>query len=271
MNIYIPTRGRADNQITLSELPDSAIERTYLMVDYKERHMWSTEGWPKVVFCPEHIDTIGKVRQFIVHWHNRNKFGPLLLMLDDDLRFYQRRADQPDKFVDADQKDVQRMLTKLEKTMERCGYAHAGILAREGGNRITAEFKRNTRLLRALAYNVDVLRKHKVRFDRVTIMEDFDVALQLLRLGYPSVALCGWVHNQMGSGAKGGCSTYRTLELQADGAHTLASLHPEFVKCVEKTTKTAWGGATRTDVVVQWAKAYESSYKEEEHGNQRRA
>jgi len=35
----------------------------------------------------------------------------------------------------------------------------------------------------------------------------------------------------------------------------LAELHPGLVKVVTKETKGAWGGGTRTDVVVQWKKA----------------
>jgi hypothetical protein len=33
------------------------------------------------------------------------------------------------------------------------------------------------------------------------------------------------------------------------------TLHPNIVSVVEKTTKTAWGGGTRMDVIIQWKKA----------------
>jgi hypothetical protein len=102
-----------------------------------------------------------------------------------------------------------------------------------------------------------VLKKEGVRFDRLPVMEDFDVALQLLRKGYPSLTLNNWVQDQSTSNAPGGCSTYRSLEVQAKGAKGLARLHPNVVKLVEKTTKGAWGGGTRTDVQVAWKKAYE--------------
>jgi hypothetical protein len=90
-------------------------------------------------------------------------------------------------------------------------------------------------------------------------MEDFDIQLQLLRKGMPSISINTMVQNQRGSGLEGGCSTYRTVEIQEEAARTLQSYHPEFVSVVQKQTKSAWGGGVRTDVVIQWRKAYESS------------
>ena len=116
-----------------------------------------------------------------------------------------------------------------------------------------------TRLLRMLAYHVPTYKALKVKFDRIQFMEDFDVTLQLLRAGKPNRLLHAWCHDQVTSNAPGGCSTYRTLAKQGVAAHSLKKLHPEFVRVVEKTTKTAWGGATRTDVQIAWKKAYKSS------------
>lgn len=262
MKIYIPTRGRAQKQITYHALPAGIQKLTTLVVDYSERHMYPC--YPNVLVLPPTKDTIGRVRQAICDWHDTTKYGPSLLMMDDDLSFYRRRTDQPDKFEDVEDNDVVYMVRALDHVMNKVGFKHAGIMAREGGNRMVAD-KQNTRLLRVLAYNVETMRKHNVRFDRLIVMEDFDVALQLLQLGYPSMALCSWVHNQVGSGAAGGCSLYRTLERQAEGARGLHKLHPRFVKVVEKTTKTAWGGATRIDVMVQWKKAFESSKQGGKH------
>ncbi len=261
MKIYIPTRGRAASQITFNNLPKVLQDDVTLVIDYSERNDRTYMHYPDILICPIHINNIGKVRQYICDTHVVSRFGPSLLMMDDDLRFYKRRTDQPDKFKDITDRDMLEFMSRLEKIMEK--YAHAGMLAREGGNRIIEPYKECTRLLRVLAYNVEVMRANNVGFDRLAVMEDFDAALQLLRAGYKNVALCKWVHNQVGSGAAGGCSTYRTLEAQAKGARGLHERHKDFVKVVEKTTKTAWGGATRTDVVVQWAKAYASSQRSE--------
>jgi hypothetical protein len=91
------------------------------------------------------------------------------------------------------------------------------------------------------------------------VMEDFDVALSLLTKGYENAIINTVAHNQKGSGAVGGCSVWRTPQVQAQAALKLAELYPGIVKVVEKTTKTAWGGGTRTDVTIQWKAAYAKS------------
>lgn len=261
MRIYIPTLGRADHQITWNELPAQFKDQNaVLVVDPKEEHLH--HNYPFIV-APKWASSIGKVRQFICDVHDRRKYGDCLLMMDDDLRFYARRKDDPTKFLDSSTADLLKFMKTLEHLMYDLDFAHAGMLAREGANRNVEPFMFNTRLLRVLAYNVRIMQKKNVKFDRLIVMEDFDVALQLLRKGFASVALCNWVHNQVGSGTSGGCSTYRTLARQAEGAHGLEELHHPFVKTVQKTTKTAWQGATRTDVVVSWKAAYQSSGKEE--------
>jgi hypothetical protein len=113
--------------------------------------------------------------------------------------------------------------------------------------------------LRALAYDVNVLREKGVRFDRLEVMEDFDVTLQLLRLGYKNANLARWCNEQVNSNEAGGCSIYRTMTLQSKCAQKLARLHPAFVKLTQRQTKTSWGGQPRHDVIVQWRKAFESS------------
>jgi hypothetical protein len=91
-------------------------------------------------------------------------------------------------------------------------------------------------------------------------MEDFDVTLNLMRQGHGNIVLNHMVHDQHGSNLAGGCSQYRDNIVQRAGAIGLKKLHDRFVSVVEKTTKTAWGGATRTDVRIQWKKAYESAF-----------
>lgn len=259
MHIYVPSLNRADNQITLASLTPRLLEHTTVVVNHdqgKLYHAVASDYGVKVLTCPATVNSSCTVRQYIVDQHNTKKLGPSLLMLDDDLRFFKRRTDDATKFLPVTNGELELCMNDMDRLMVK--YTHGGILAREGGNRITDRIKLNTRLLRALAYNVEVLRKHKIKFDRGA-MEDFDVTLQLLRLGYCNVALCSYVQDQQRSNAPGGCSTYRTPAYQAAWCKRLHELHPDFVKLVQKTTKVAWGGSERTDVVISWKKAYESS------------
>ena len=261
MKIYIPSLKRADKQTTLSKLSKKLLARTSLVINHDAKAEYAAAAKTYgvgVVVCPKSVNSSCTVREFIVKQHDISN-GPSLIMLDDDLRFFKRRTDDPTKFVPSEGTDLEVCFATMERLMRT--YAHGGILAREGGNRdafITPTgTKENTRLLRALAYDVNVIREHRIKFNRGA-MEDFDVELQLLRLGYKSVALCSYVQDQIRSNAPGGCSVYRTPEYQAAWCRQLKELHPDFVTLVEKETKVAWNGLPRTDVSMQWKKAFES-------------
>jgi hypothetical protein len=181
-----------------------------------------------------------------------------ICMLDDDLTFFKRRTDDPTKLEDITPAELSAAFKKMEALLLDA-FPHVGFAAREGANRVIAPFTYNTRIMRVLGYNRRVLKKEGILFGRMKVMEDFDVALSLLTKGYENAIINTVAHNQKGSGAVGGCSVWRTPQVQAQAALKLAELYPGIVKVVEKTTKTAWGGGTRTDVTIQWKAAYAKS------------
>jgi len=98
-----------------------------------------------------------------------------------------------------------------------------------------------------------------IRFDILPLMEDFHFTLSLFERGIPNLLTLDYVWNQPGSNTKGGCSNYRTLELQAKASRMLHKRHPDVVKVVEKQiiSVTDWDGMkVRTDVIIQWRQAY---------------
>jgi len=257
LELFIPSTGRAALQTTIFALPEPWQRVTTVVVYAHERRAYveTVPPWVTVKAVPERVQRIGMKRQWIVEQAQ----GPKICMLDDDLELLVRRSDEPAHFLAASTTDVGEMLETIERTLS-ARIPHVGVCPREGGNRML-EDGYCMRMCRVLAYHMSTLRGSAARFDRNPPMEDFDMTLQLLRLGHPNKVLHLWAHGQRGSNTIGGCSGYRTLKVQAETARRLARLHPGFVKAVQKTTKTAWGGATRTDVVVQWKKAYLSSGK----------
>ena len=135
----------------------------------------------------------------------------------------------------------------------------AFIAMREGGNRDTVGIRECCRVARVIGYDRDIFLDSRADFTNSTVMDDFEVTLALLCRGYPNGVLNTYAQNQKSSNAPGGASLYRTLGMHKAAAEKLASRYPQFVRTVEKTTKTAWNGATRTDVIVQWKKALESA------------
>lgn len=260
MRIYIPTYGRSGKQVTLKSIPKKLHSQVSLVVQKREASLYTWIGDHfDIQVLPDNIRTIGPTRDWIIENHRNKKFGWKLVMLDDDIKFDTRRKDDPGKFIGSTEKEIIQIFEKIEAHLDI--YAHVGVLAREGGNRATEKIIECARMMRVLAYDISILKKEKIAFNRLSVMEDFDVTLSLLRTGYKNAILCDWVQGQGSSNAEGGCSHYRTLDLHARSARGLQKLHPDFVKLVTKKTKSAWGGEERTDVTIQWKKAYASSQR----------
>ena len=257
MRIYIPSRGRADlkKQSTYMALPASLKRETLLVVPAQEHAAYASLGLPAI--SPNtSVTGIGPTREWIVKMHSAYRTDPRFCMLDDDLAFGRRRIDSPAHFREMGPNDFRTLFLNIEKQLTR--YAHVTVCAREGGNRLadSATVEENMRPLRVLAYDADVLIREDVHFDEVELMEDFHAALSLMRKGYANALLTAWCQGQRQSNEAGGCSTYRTLKTQARAARELARIHAPHVRLTTKTTKHAWGGGERVDVVVSWKKAY---------------
>lgn len=256
MMIYIPTRGRIMNQITLSNLPEQLAQKTRLVVDKSEydAHV-QVYGKLRVIAAPETCNSIGKVRQFIIEQHDSQIYGSKIIMLDDDLGFNMRRTDIREKFLPATDEAIIAGFKLVEDLLGK--FVHGGIRARQM-SQSAPDIDYNCRTLRALAYDVSVFHEHKISFDRLIVMEDFDVTLQLLELGYANFNISTIIQGQGSSNAPGGCSLYRDSERQAQGAFGLANFHPEFVKVrTKKTNWKGWGSDERVDVTISWKKAHE--------------
>lgn len=250
VRLLITTLGRVNKQPTRRWLPGSQ-----LVVQQHEAHRYGSR-YGDLLVLPDHLRTLAPTRQWLLD----NLPDEKVVLLDDDLSFLVRRTDDPTKFRQPRPGDVEEMLEELDRALDT--FAHVGLATREGGNRNTEDRLYATRIMRFHAFNLPKVRAAGARWDRVVVMEDFDITLQLLRAGECNCILNRWAHGQQGSNEAGGCSAYRTMQVQHDSAVGLQALHPEFVRLVEKQTKTAWNGQPRTDVVVAWKKAFASSGKE---------
>lgn len=252
MKIYVPTMGRVNSQHAVNAMPSQIRKMTTLVAPKAEvPQLRALFLDVEIVAQPVHVQGIAQLR----HWICQTCPDKKVAMLDDDVgSFALRRTDNTALFTPCDAEGRVAVFKAVEKLLDN--FAHVGVLAREGGNRITDAVVFNTRMLWLLCYRTDVLKAAKLRYDRVPVMEDFDITLQLLRQGYANAVVSNYVQNQAGSGKVGGCSIYRDHVMQDSSARRLAALHPGFVKVVQKTTKTAWGGGTRTDVAIAWKKAY---------------
>jgi len=269
MRIFIPTLNRGPlRQLTIRELGPKLVKKynATLVCPASECKELKAAGF---TVLPCSAKGIAATRQFILDKSD----DPYVLMLDDDLSSWSWRSEVTPlggqekgavAYKKATPAQREQGLAEVAKLLKL--YGHGSIGHRLFANaRLALDF--NTRQLRALAYNRDLLKQERVKF-RVPVMEDFDVQLQLLERGHPCFQYNQLVQEQYGSNATGGCSTYRTDEVQRLAAERLHTLHPDCVTVVTKEQKgngTMWG--TRTDVKVSWRKAVRTG---EEHKNARR-
>lgn len=273
--IFIPSRSRA-NRLTksvLSKLPEEIQNHCFLVVpneqvEQYQKSLQDSKYFSFVLGCP--VDGISQTRHWIGQYTQslgRSRF----IMLDDDLIDWATRIG-PDthKLRQSTPDDMIEMFEWIQETLT--SYAHVSISPR--GNNMIRTSKgvfmgekpltlENVRTLRLLAYRTEEFLS--VEHGRVPIMEDFDVNLQLLEKGYKNIQSYNWTQDQRQTALPGGCSDYRTLELHDAGARRLAELHPNFVKLRSKVNKAKVTHnaefTTRTEVTIQWKKAYDSSQK----------
>lgn len=218
----------------------------------------------QILVLPKHIKTLEPTREYV--WKHCKEWGvSKFFLMDDDLNFYRRVLGDYKHSRTTDPEAKIRMFNILYSMLE--DYAHVGVSEKLGNNRFPENYRKVTRSVRLLGYNLKLIPFNKLKFGRLVCMSDYDMTLQLLRLGLKNCVLFEYSSEQGGSNTAGGCSKYRTPEVLADSARKLAKFHPGFVSLVEKSTKGAWfkgqvEGNKRLDVRIQWVKAFKSSGKE---------
>lgn len=252
LTIVIPSSGRSFDQVTLAQL--TGLEAVLLAVPQKEVKDYSNLFdclWP----IPDKVKGISGTRKYLIE-SSPTKF---LLMLDDDMTFA-ARDDMSSPKLRSLQPGDPGITEMIAYWYEMCHkYAHVGLSARQGNNRVFDPVTECSRMFNAYMYDVPRIKAAKPIMGRLPVMEDFDLTLQLLRKGIPNAMIYKWCWNQSGSNKKGGCSQYRTNEMQTQAALKLKEYHPDFVRVVEKESKNWEGMEKRTDVIVSWKKAYLSS------------
>lgn len=258
LQIFIPTYGRIDKQITLQSIPCNLRPQTWLVVRPSEYDLFLKANYDcNIYVLDESVSNIKETRNEIY-----KKAGNKHVVLDDDLVFFRRIATGDWRLRKIETWELNLMFYAIEQLLDETPYV--GVASREGFNQLPTDLRytKGKRMTRVHAYSGKLLKDNNIAFDsEFDLMEDFEFQLRLITSGVTPLMLLNWAHNQSGSNTTGGCSSFRTLELQAYWANKLAEKYPDYVKTVEKTTKTAWGGQTRTDVQVAWEKAYKNNLK----------
>jgi len=262
--IYIPTCGRWARIKTIENFSPWMLDRTCLVVQEKEFFRYGFYYFSKVhkiIVLPKNITTIEPTRRFI--WERTESRGiNKFFIIDDDLTFHKRIPGDPKHSRSiSGPKELENIFREMYRQLDH--YPSVGLSERLGNNREEEEWKEITRCVRCVGYNHKAIPFEKLKFGRMEVMEDYDITLQLFQLGLKNNVWFKYMQEQGNSNQKGGCSSWRTLELHNANAIKLAKFHPEFVKVVEKKTKHGWfnkeGVNRRLDVRIQWRKCFEFS------------
>jgi hypothetical protein len=256
MQIIIPTRGRIYEQTTLRSLPPELHKRTTLVCPKREAsELHRLYEDVQVAFEPYPKMKIAQKREWIAQtWHEAGY--DKIIVLDDDLVFATRRG-----LGDWHLEPIwgEALIPEFQRIEDKLGpeFPHVGFGQRQGNNHEEAGWKSPGKMCFTLGYYLPVVVK-ECKFDLVQLREDMCVTLQLLLKGYPNAIWNTTVVDQQ-TNAPGGCSTYRTLEMNNAEAEKLAAMFPDHVSLVWDHVSLVWKdystSTPRLEVIVQWQKA----------------
>jgi hypothetical protein len=250
--IIINSANRADKVITHKLFPKNTIDWKIVVPadQYKE---YSKNYWPRVEAVDDEVPPyLPSQRQWCVEqFQNNYKY---IWFMDDDLTFFVRTIEL--KLEKAGVPDIAYMIHEMRNQLNK--FSMVGISTRLGNNRVTENYADTTRVTRCYAFSTEAFKDVGATFAPFEpfVAEDFHMTLCFLNKGYNNRVIYNYAQEDVGSNATGGCSVYRTPEIQAKTSHWMAENHPEVRVKVKKAKAWKGFGDTRVDMVVQWKKAY---------------
>lgn len=246
MRIVIPSSGRADKIYSTRYIPPHI---PYNIVVTKQDYP-SYRHLPNVLVAPG-VSGISDKR----HWCCMNIDDPHLVFLDDDIGIFERYEKGTTRLRKIEDPTI--LWNHLDFLLT-IGYPLAGISHRMGNNSATKNYRINTRAYAVWALDTNVYRQEHLNMGKFEVMEDFYLILSLLTRGYDTITLFSYAHDQRLLGkTPGGCSTWRTKELQERNASKLHAMFPRYVTLMEKqnTYSGQFNGESYIDVRVLWNRA----------------
>jgi len=264
VDIIIPTRGRWDLALTCDRLPRELRKDIYIVCPSNEAHRHEDmRPWARVVVQQDDAMTIAAKRARIMRdWRGADR----IVMLDDDLRFFVKREEDPKRLRTPTADEVVYWFRQLADMIGPAPqqYAHAGFGSRLFNNAKEPGWQHAKRMQYVLGYHLPTVRRECDLSGRIETREDMDYVLQLLRKGYPNAVCHTFVAEQSNEyAARGGCTGQRSTASSDADAELLSCLHPGLVRVVRKDYK----GHPRNEVVIRWEAALREGQKREQDGS----
>ncbi len=259
MNLFIMTRGRVGKQYTLSRLPERWRKKTWLVASETELH-----EFPRIPIeiADRKITNYSEKFQWILDGlPNKEGVRPFddekAVILDDDLVFSHRQLvdGRPSLRTIEDAERTGVLFDYMEELLDDT--ALVGVHPRQMGQNTKPPYVDNGRIICIQGINRRLIGQVKV--DQFPILADVVLNCTLLSRGQANKIITTHFQDHGPCQAPGGCSIYRTADMQRSAVEYLARRWPEFVKVVERRVKTNWlqnEDGVRYDYTCQWKRLY---------------
>ncbi len=264
MNLYIMSRGRAGKVNTLASIPEVLRPRTYLVVPDAEAIGYFAEHGDQcnILPVPLFITNYSQKFQWIVngmsqdnqhdYWQVNTTYeqGSKHVILDDDLVF-SKKNERGSIVTVRDPALLEPLWAKMEVLLDT--YPSVGVHPRAQGNHQPPGWVENGRIICIQGFNRRLV--GPVSVDQFPILADVRLNLTLLGRGDKNALITDFFQDHGPCQAPGGCSIYRTSEMQERAIDSLVERWPAHVRKVVRKPKVAkWLGETRVEYVAQWKK-----------------
>ena len=256
MNLYIMTRGRVGAQRTWKSIPYSWRDRCWLVIPPNEARL---HGQIPVIVAPATVDNYSKKMEWILE-DGMDDCEDCCCILDDDLVFSRQILKDDGKIglKTLEGAETERLLTLfgfMELLLEDT--ALVGVHPRQMGHIQKPPFNENGKVIcvqginRRLVGEIPDLAKYP-------ILSDVVLNATLLGRGQGNKIITTFFQDWGSCNAPGGCSSYRTPEMQAEACYWLEERFGPYIKAVEKEAKDGWLGGKRVDFRGQWKALYKA-------------
>lgn len=258
MNYYIMSSGRANNQITWDHLPADIKGRTSIVCNPGEYQDY-TAGGPHnrahIIEPPEEINDYSKKMQWLIDLIKEDT--GIGAIMDDDLWFDIRRDDAEKLRKPMTNDEILPMFEQVEALLQDT--ALVGIHPRQFGHNKELPYVENGKMVCFHAINTRLWPAHFPRVDGFPILSDVRLVAGLLARGVPNKLITTFVVDWAPCMADGGCSDYRTHEMQKQGCEQLEEMFGPYLKVKKKTTKGDGFGGERYDFTCRWKDLYRNA------------
>jgi len=257
--IVIPSRGRPHEHSTISQIPKRWLRHTIVAVPAREERAYQDsyrQYGVTILTVPEgkkeKIKYIGQKRQ----WLMENVGFRYLYMIDDDIEFHYRPNMHKTNMRRVDQEKFGIMVDLIFRWIRLEGIVQAGVCRRLYSNNVPEPFLDNRFHYANHAVDTKFCLKNDIRWDKYPIVEEIDFFLQLAKIKAPQRTSFMFA-TQTEPWTDGGCSEYRTRDMETEIYNKIAAEYPGWVTFRKPRMKK--GTATwdlKPLIVVHSKKAY---------------